>query len=260
MDQFWRCRCEVSLLRRCAMRLGNASPLLSLTVVIALVGGCIEGPLSDVSGPDFAKGGEKGKPKEEPQFDYRAVVSDDVTQYQVTSDDGKPYVRRERCVGVGPISPGSTIFHVRTVRNTDECHAEMNWRFFQLHVGSTFDFDQDGTSEAVEQVPARFMIADVFTNGATSVEAGLDVFTVDDDGTTSSAFTWHITYANDANRVQVGDNTVDIILPPDHADVASLCEYVTRGKGKNGGRICEDRDPNGLKLPFEIRAIRIPVQ
>jgi hypothetical protein len=238
-----------------------------LTCALVAFSGCNQQPTRpevDVAwdAPQFAPKGGKGKPQE-PQFDYHADVADNdgITPYWVASDGGGTYVRRVDCVGVGPVSHFSTVFHLRTVRNTEECHAIADWRFFELHVqGNAFDFDQDGVAEPVEQVPGRFILDDVFTDGATSVKAGLDVFTVDDDGTTSSAFAWHIRYANNADRVAVDDNTVDIILPPARADVASLCEYVQNsGRGKKPST-CENRDPTGLKLPFEIRVIRFPLQ
>jgi hypothetical protein len=245
-----------------AMRLGNTSPLLSLTVVIALVGGCIADPARDVSGPDFAKGGEKGKPKEEPPPHFEAVVTDnnDITQFWLASDGRGTYERFVDCVR---INANDGNFMLRTVGQADECRSLVApaWRFFELHVpgNMSFDFDQDGTVEVVEKAPGRLVVDDAFTEGATAGTAALDLFVVNRDGTTGG-FQWHIQYANLALVDQVHADTVDLSMPPDGADVVWLCEYVTKGKGKNGGRTCEDRVPNGLKLPFEIRAIRIPVQ
>jgi hypothetical protein len=203
---------------------------------------------------------EKGKPGEEPPPHFEVVVTDNdtLTQYWLGSDGRGTYERFVDCVR---INANDGNFFFRTVGPSEECLSlkAPDWRFFELHVpnNTSFDFDQDGTFGVVEGAPGRLQVAGAFTEGATSGTAGLAVFEVNPDGTTGG-FQWHIQYANDALVDQVHADTVDMSMPQDRADVAWLCEYVKRGKGKGGGRICEERDPNGLKLPFQIRAIRLP--
>jgi hypothetical protein len=205
---------------------------------------------------------EKGKPGEEPPPHFEAVVTDnnDLTQYWLASDGRGTYERFMDCVR---INANDGTFMLRTVGQTEECLTATGWRFLELHIpeNTSFDFDQDGTFEVVEGAPARLLVHDAFAEGTTSARAGLDFFTVNPDTSTSSAFKWHIFYANDALIEQVHPDTVDMSMPLDSADVASLCEWmiVKKGKGGQGANKCVDRDPNGLKLPFQIRAIRIPV-
>jgi hypothetical protein len=201
---------------------------------------------------------EKTKPWE-PQYIGHADVTDnaDLTQYWVASDGRGAYTDDVDCARV------RAMFMLRTVANLDECHAITDWRFLELHLpgNTSFDFDQDGTAEVVEVVPARLVVDDAFQDGVNSSRAGLDIFTVDGDETTSSDFKWFITYANDALVDHVAENTVDLSMPLAIADVASLCEWmiVKKGKGGPGQRKCVDRDPNGLKLPFSVRAWLTPI-
>lgn len=94
---------------------------------------------------------------------YTATLDDALTN-KLRSDDGTQYVDRIRCVDSQRDAGG--FFQVRTIVNSAECLAvkRPGWRYFtiDLGTGNTFDLDQDGVMEAIENAPARFLFADAF--------------------------------------------------------------------------------------------------
>jgi hypothetical protein len=74
------------------------------------------------------------------------------------------------------------------------------WRYFtiDLGAGNTFDFDQDSVAEAIENAPARLILADAFSQGVTTTSARVLILVVNPDGSTTQASNWSLEYPDGA--------------------------------------------------------------
>lgn len=129
------------------------------------------------------------------------AVLDDAPTNKLRSDDGTSYADGLRCVYSAWASSGG-FYQLRTIDNTVECKAvtRPGWRYFTLDLGATntFDLDQDGVAEPIENVPGRLMFADAFAQGAATTPARLLVLVVNPDGSTTQASNWSLEYRDGA--------------------------------------------------------------
>jgi len=131
---------------------------------------------------------------------YTALL-DDAVSYKVRSDQGTMYLDGVDCIYSQRVAGG--FYQLRTIQNSGVCKAVQRpgWRWFTIDLGAsnTFDLDQDGIAEPIEQAPGRLMTADAFANGTTSTSVGIFVFEVNPvDGSTTEDPAWHLVYTNPA--------------------------------------------------------------
>lgn len=227
-----------------------------LTLAAVGLSGCAEGPTppdfaSHPSDPLFGKG-------EGLRIPGTAFVNDE-TRYKVRSD-GKGtqqlslYVDAEQCVSVA-LRPKHSFFQLRTVANTEECNTQKRgvWRFltFDLSADPNHDLDQDGLTEDLEEVPARFLALDAFPQKGETTPVEVYVAGLNPDGTIAGR-KWELRYQREAHVVVQEDGSRVISLEPGEA-AAELCEVVEVQQGKKRTKqVCELRAT--LDMPFHVTA------
>jgi hypothetical protein len=129
------------------------------------------------------------------------AMLDDALSNKLRSDDGTSYADGLRCV-YSQWESGGGFYQLRTISNTTECKAVQRpgWRNFTLDLGATnsFDLDQDGIAESIENVPARLIFADAFAQAATTTPVRLLILVVNPDGSTTQASNWSLEYRDGA--------------------------------------------------------------
>jgi len=177
------------------------------------------------------------------------------------------------CVSVIADDPNTNrgFFQLRTVKNTDACNQNpLRWLVLDLGEGNGCDVDQDGTSEAVESVYARFIAGEAYSRDAeengTSVEILIleTSYDVNNEVTNTTQETaWVLTYSNNA-EVTVDDppgdpniRTISYWGSQFGPSTAELCEIQLQPRGKKFKKVCVPCG-DSVEMPFELLATRHP--